>query len=131
MGRGEQMHRRQRTFAELLTRSLAVSGLVYGIVIAYALPMSLLAQSSETPARLGPDASSLSRVTGHAGWKRAYADRFRGCVDIAEWAASDVPTTVVVVRRGGGLGRMSFDEAIRRATTAAAADDVWTIGACG
>ncbi len=124
------MRRRQRTFAELLTRSLAVSGLLYGLVIAYALPMSL-AQSSETPARLGPDASSLSQVTGHPGWRRGYAHRFGGCVDIAKWADSEVPTTVVVVRRDGGLERMLFDEAFRRAKSATAADDVWTIGACG
>ena len=39
------MRRRQRTLAELLTRSLAASGLLYAVVIAYAVPATLVADA--------------------------------------------------------------------------------------
>jgi hypothetical protein len=125
------MRRRQKTFGELLTRSLAVAGLLYAVVIAYAVPTSLLAEVPGRPSPSVPGANPLSRTTDHPTWKPAHAERFPGCVDMARWEASAVPSTVVVVRRRGDLQRISFDEAFRRATSASAADDVWTIGACG
>jgi hypothetical protein len=123
------MHRRQRTFAELLTRSLAVAGLVYAFVIAYAVPVTLLA---ETPGPMSPTpgASPMSPYDSRATWKRAHAERFPGCVDMAEWTAAVEPRSVVVVRRGGDLRQMPFDEAFRRATSPSAADDVWVVGGC-
>lgn len=125
------MHRRQRTFAELLTRSLAAAGLLYGLIFAYVVPANLLAQKYDVPIREVPDANPLGRVMEDPGWRPAHAARFPGCVDVARWTSSSSPATVVVVRRNGALLRMSFDEAYRRATSASAADDVWTIGACG
>jgi hypothetical protein len=125
------MHRRQRTFAELLTRSLATAGVLYALVFVYAVPVSLLAHSAVRPGHIEPDVSPLTRVTERPGWRSGHADRFPGCVDVAKWAASAVPATVVVVRRDGDLQRMPFGEAYRRATSASPADDVWTIGACG
>lgn len=124
------MRRRQRTFAEQLSRSLTVAGLIYGLVIAYAVPATLMAPTAEQRIGLGPDASPLSGLTGKAWWKQRHADRFPGCVDMADWAHASVPETVVVVRRDGSLRRMSFEEAYRRARSVSAADDVWTIGAC-
>jgi len=122
------MHRRQRTFAELLTRSLAVAGLVYAFVIAYAVPVTLLA---ETPGPSPtPGASPMSPYDGRATWKRAHAERFPGCVDMAKWTAAVEPRSVVVVRRGGDLRQMPFDEAFRRATSPSAADDVSVVGGC-
>lgn len=123
------MRRRQRTLAELLTRSLAASGLLYAVVIAYAVPATLVADAGGRPA-YDAGTSSWSRSLDHPTWRRTHAQRFPGCVDMARWSASIVPATVVVVRRGGELERMDFDEAFRRATSPAAADDVWTIGAC-
>ncbi len=51
-------------------------------------------------------------------------------MDIARWDGPEVPKTVVVLRRDGGLGRMTFDEAFDRATSPDQADDGWTVGAC-
>ncbi len=124
------MRRRQRTLAELLTRSLAVSGLLYAVVIAYAVPATLVADAGGRPEPFDAGTSSLSRAVDHPTWRRAHAQRFPGCVDMARWSASIVPPTVVVARRDGDLERMDFDEAFRRATSPSAADDVWTIGAC-
>lgn len=125
------MHRRQRTFAEMLTRSLATAGLLYALVFAYAVPATLRAEGADQPGLAGPDTSSLSGLTDHPAWRPAHANRFPGCIDMAKWASSQVPDAVVVVRRDGGLTRMSFDEAFRRANSGSLADDVWTIGACG
>lgn len=124
------MHRRQRTFAELLTRSLAVAGLVYAFVIAYAVPVTLLAEANGPSSTSRPGVSPMSPYEGHATWKRSYAKRFTGCVDMAEWTAAAEPRSVVVVRRGGDLRQMPFDEAFRRATSTSAADDVWVVGGC-
>jgi hypothetical protein len=125
------MHRRQRTFAELLTRSLATAGLLYALVFAYAVPATLLGQSSGRPGRMGPDVSALTRATDLPAWKTTHGERFPGCVDMARWAAQVPPRTVVVVRRDGHVQQMPFDEAYHRARSTTAADDVWTIGACG
>jgi hypothetical protein len=125
------MHRRQRTFAEMLTRSLASAGLLYALVFAYAVPASLLSKTADPGLGKAPDLSALTPETDGTRWMRAHAARFPGCVDVAQWAARRVPTTVVVLRRDGALQRMPFDEAYRRATSASAADDVWTVGACG
>lgn len=125
------MHRRQRTFVELLTRSLAAAGLLYGLVFAYVVPANLMAQQYDLPMQQGPEASPSSRVKDEPRWMPAHADRFPGCVDVARWPSETGPASVVVVRRNGDLQRMSFDEAYRRATSDSAADDVWTIGACG
>ena len=43
------MHRRRRTLVELLTRSLAASGFVYAMVLAYVLPAALLNQQPVQP----------------------------------------------------------------------------------
>lgn len=125
------MHRRRRTLVELLTRSLAASGFVYAMVLAYVLPAALLNQQPVQPLHVRPAPSSLDQVTGLPKWKPAHAKRFPGCIDMARWSESQVPATVVVVRRDGDLARVHFDEAFRRATSSSAADDVWTIGACG
>lgn len=124
------MHRRQRTFAELLTRSLATAGFLYALIFAYAVPASLLGESVR-PGQSRPDASALTRPADRPRWNPAHADRFPGCVDMAKWRAASVPRTVVVVRRDGALARMPFEEAYRRARSGSAADDVFTIGACG
>src|SRR5512145_195743 len=100
------MHRRQRTFAELLTRSLAVAGLVYAFVIAYAVPATLLAEAHGPSSTSRPGVNPMSPYDGRATWKRSYADRFPGCVDMAEWTAAVEPRSVVVVRRGGDLRQM-------------------------
>ena len=121
------MRRRQRSFAELLTRALAVSGLVYALVAAYVVSATLFAPPA-TQSQGGSDAVSPSQV--QPAWKPAYAARFRGCVDIEEWTMSDVPTSVVVVRRAGEVARMRFEEAFDRSRSASRADDVWTVGAC-
>lgn len=122
------MHRRKRTFAELLTRSLATAGLLYALVFVYAVPATLL--RGPAPDEVRPDVSSLTQPQGRPSWPRVRSDRFPGCVDVATWGASRVPRTVVVERRDGRLLRMPFAEAYRRARNASAADDVWTIGAC-
>jgi hypothetical protein len=124
------MRRRQRSFAELLTRSLAASGLVYAFVIAYAVPATIFFDSPRRPAPSHPGANPLSLETGHPGWRQTHARRFPGCVDMATWPAADVPASVVVVRRDGRLRQISFDEVFDRAASASSADDVWTIGAC-
>lgn len=123
------MRRRQRTLAELLTRSLAVSGLLYALVIVYAVPATLLA---DAPTAEGRDRGSgwLSRLDDHPTWRPAHAERFPGCVDMALWDGPEVPGDVVVVGRDGEATRMSFDEAFQRATGSSGTDDVWTIGAC-
>ncbi|HSE07826.1 MAG TPA: hypothetical protein VLB29_04100 [Nocardioidaceae bacterium] len=123
------MHRKKRTFAELLTRSLATAGLVYALVIAYAVPATLMADATgRDPVVPGP--SSSSQFLEHPTWRPADAARFPGCVDMARWTAAIVPSSVIVVRRSGELERMPFDEAFRRATSPSAADDLRTIGAC-
>lgn len=123
------MRRRRRTFAEMLTRALATSGLVYALVMAYAVPATVLADAAERQAALapGPDSSSFA---GHTSWRPDDAARFPGCVDMAQWTASLVPSSVIVVRRSGELEQMPFDEAFRRVTSPAVGDDVRTIGAC-
>ena len=123
------MRRRQRTFAELLTRSLAAAGLVYALVIAYAVPATLLVDR-DRPDPPGRGPSSLTHAIDHPTWRATYAHRFPGCVDLADWDGVEVPTEVVVLRRDGEARRMSFDDAYRRATSPSSADDVWTIGAC-
>jgi hypothetical protein len=123
------MRRRQRTFAELLTRSLAAAGLVYALVIAYAVPATLLVDRAR-PGPPGQGPSSLTHATEHPTWRATYAQRFPDCVDLADWDSVGVPAEVVVLRRDGEARRMSFDEAYRRATSPSSADDVWTIGAC-
>lgn len=124
------MRTKQRSFSETLARSLALSGLAYAAVIVYAVPATLLSAESEQPASEGAGHSRLSEVTEHLSWRPAYAKRFPDCVDMARWDGVDVPKTVVVLRRDGGLGRMTFDEAFERATSGNQADDVWTVGAC-
>ncbi len=124
------MRRRQRTFAETLARSLTVSGVLYALVTAYVLPVAMVSQGGDGRLGVRPDSGAGGQVSGQPSWRRVHADRFPDCVDIARWAAGDVPSTVVVVQRDGDLRRMSFDEAYRRATSPSAADDVWTIGAC-
>lgn len=125
------MRREQRSLAELLTRSLVVSGVVYAAVILYAVPASLLASDNGRPAPLDGSGGSLSQATSQPSWKRVHAQRYPDCVDMAAWDAPAAPSSVVVVLRDGDLARMSFDEAFDRATSHSAADDVWTIGACG
>lgn len=121
------MRRRTRKFSDLLTRSLAVSGLVYALVAAYLVPATLLAEPALTP----PDgASSFSHTWTHPEWRAAYAARFPGCVGIEEWTDNAVPATVVVVQRSGELTRMDFDDAYERSRTESHADDVWTVGGC-
>jgi hypothetical protein len=124
------MRRRQRSLGETLTRSLALSGLVYAAVILYAVPATLLADAPSATTPADPGASSLSATADHLAWRASYAARFPDCVDMAEWAGADVPKTVVVVHRDGSLGRMTFDEAFDRATSRKKVDDVWTVGAC-
>lgn len=124
------MHRRQRTFAELLTRSLATAGLLYALIFVYAVPATLLGQASGRPGQLSPGTRSLTKATNWPSWRPAHAERFPGCVDMARWRPPHAPTTVVVVRHDGRVQRMPFGEAYSRATSASAADDVWTIGAC-
>jgi hypothetical protein len=123
------MARTQRSFPEQLTRSLALAGLAYALVIAYVVPATLLVEQTRRPAPTHPGASPLS-ATDHPAWKRAHAKRFPGCLDIASWPGGDVPSSVVVVRRDGRPMKISFDEAFERATSASRADDVWTVGAC-
>lgn len=125
------MHRRRRTLVELLTRSLAASGFVYAMVLAYVVPAALLSHEPPQALRLRPAPSALDQVRTLPAWNPAHAKRFPGCVDMARWSGSQVPATVVVVRRDGNLARLHFDEAFRRATSPSSADDVWTIGACG
>jgi hypothetical protein len=124
------MRRRRRSFTELLTRSLALAGLAYALVIAYAVPATVFFDRPSRPAPSYPGASHLSQETDVPAWRPTHAKRFPGCVDMASWPGTDVPTSVVVVRRDGQLRRISFDEAFDRATSTSAADDVWTIGAC-
>jgi hypothetical protein len=124
------MRRRQRSFPELLTRSLAASGLLYAFVIAYVVPATLFFDSPRRPAPSHPGASPLSQEIDLPGWRATHVKRFPGCVDMASWPGPGVPASVVVVRRDGQLRRISFDEAFDRATSTSAADDVWTIGAC-
>jgi hypothetical protein len=124
------MHRRQRTFVELLTRSLAAAGLLYASIVVYAVPAYLLGESGGRSGSTGPDVSALNQEAVPRAWRPTHADRFPGCVDMAHWAGSEVPATVVVMRRDGEVRRMPFDEAFRRATSVSAADDVFTIGAC-
>jgi hypothetical protein len=124
------MRRRQRGFVEILTRSLAVAGLLYAALIAYAVPATLLRVVPEPTPGLGADASRLSGPVNRPIWRASHADRFPGCVDMAQWTSKVVPSTVVVVRLDGRLQQMPFDEAFRRATSASSADNVWTIGAC-
>jgi hypothetical protein len=123
------MRDRQRTFAELLTRSLAVSGFLYALVIAYAVPATLL-DEDPAPEAQAPAPSRLSQTFDHPAWTSAAAKRFPRCIDMAEWPGDRPPGDVVVVRHDGRLARMSFDEAFHRATSPSAADDVWMIGAC-
>lgn len=118
---------RRRTFPELLTRSLAVSGLVYAMTAAYLVPATMLAQqvpSSPEPPSMFPHAWS------HPGWQPSYDARFPGCVDIETWAGLEAPTAVVAVRRSGDAVRMPFDTAYERARSRSHADDVWTVGVC-
>ena len=124
------MRRGPRSFSETLTRSLALSGLAYAVVIAYAVPATLLSAESGQPASVGEGGSSLSRATQGFSWRPAYSKRFPDCVDIARWDGPEVPKTVVVLRRDGGLGRMTFDEAFDRATSPSQVDGGWTVGAC-
>lgn len=124
------MRRRQRSFPELLTRSLAVSGLAYALVIAYVVPAALFFEQPSRPAPTHPGASPLSHAIDLPAWRPAQAKRFPGCVDMASWPGTGVPASVVVIRRDGRLMKMSFDEAFERATSGSAADDVWTIAAC-
>lgn len=123
------MQRSQRTFLQLLTRSLAVSGLVYALVIAYAVPVTLAGQEADGRLSLGEGARSSLRA--EPSWQPSHTRRFRDCVDIERWTSAHVPSTVVVVARDGALRRMSFDEAFRRVTSPSGADDVRTVGACG
>lgn len=123
------MGRRRRSFSEMLSRSLALSGLAYAAVIVYAVPATLLSAESG-PAASGVGGRALSQDMEDLAWRPAYAKRFPDCVDMARWEGVDVPKTVVVLRRDGGLGRMTFDEAFDRATSSDHADDVWTVGAC-
>lgn len=122
--------RRRRTFVETLARSLTTSGFFYALVLAYVLPLSLAGSYQPAPLHLGPAPGALERLTSLPGWNPANARRFPGCVDMAQWSQSRAPTTVVVVRRDGDLARLHFEDAVRRATSPSAADDVWTIGAC-
>ncbi|HEU4511874.1 MAG TPA: hypothetical protein VFR87_02090 [Nocardioidaceae bacterium] len=124
------MRTKQRSFSQTLTRSLALAGLAYAAVIAYAVPATLLSVESGQPASARGGHGVLNRVTEGLAWRPAYAKRFPDCVDMARWDGVDVPKTVVVLRRGGGLGRMTFDEAFDRATSSDQTDDVWTVGAC-
>ena len=121
------MRRRQRSFAELLTRALAASGLVYALVAAYLVSATLFV-SPATQSQGGPDQANPSPA--HPLWKPAYGARFHGCVDIEAWTMSAVPSSVVVVRRTGEVARMRFDEAFERSRSESHADDVWTVGAC-
>ncbi|HEX6248447.1 MAG TPA: hypothetical protein VFZ64_11290, partial [Nocardioidaceae bacterium] len=119
---------RQLSLTELLTRALTVSGVVYAAVFLYAVPAALFDGTRGSAERSGP--SSLSQTIGGPAWGNAHARRFPDCVDLADWDPAAVPSTVVVVRRNRDVERMDLREASRRAASASAADDVWTIGAC-
>ena len=118
-----------RTFAEHLTRSLAASGLLYALVLAYAVPTTLLAGHAADEAR-GRDADRLDHAFDHSAWTPAVAKKFPRCIDMADWSGDGPPAAVIVRRHDGRLGQMSFDEAVHRATSSSSADDVWVIGAC-
>ncbi len=125
------MRRRQRSFVELLVRSLAFSGLLYAVVFVYAVQATLLSPDSGASASVDPGPGALDQLSALPTWRPVHAKRFPGCVDMARWTQSHVPASVVVVRRDGDLARLQFDEAFRRAKSPSSADDVWTIGACG
>jgi hypothetical protein len=121
------MHRRRRTLVEHLSRSLTVAGIAWAVVFLYVAPPALLADIGEPP-RGGE--SALSATRSHLAWTDEHARRFPHCVGVAAWSRTRVPDAVVVLRRNGDLHEMSLDEAFRRARSASAADDVWTVGAC-
>ncbi len=124
------MRRTQRSLSETLARSLALSGLAYAAVVLYAVPATLLtADSGPEAASGGAERSAQSQVDEGPTWRPAYAKHFPDCVDMARWVGPDVPETVVVLHRDGGLRRMTFAAAVDRATSDHEVD-VWTVGAC-
>ncbi len=127
MDKGQRVHRRRRTLVEHLSRSLTVAGLAWAVVVLYVAPPALLADIGEPP-RGGE--SALSATRSHLDWTDEHARRFPHCVGVAAWSTTQVPASVVVLRRNGDLQRMSLGEALRRAESISAADDVWTVGAC-
>lgn len=124
------MRRRQRTLAEFLIRSLAVSGLVYAAVLTYAIASALLPAGVVRPSPFEAEENRLGQGPAQPTWRPAHESRFPGCVDMARWDQPTTPTSVVVVRRDGHPARIPFDEAFHRATSKSKADDVWTVGAC-
>lgn len=123
------MHRRRRTLVEHVSRSLTVAGIAWAAVFLYVAPAALLADIGSPPSRLGRG-SELSPTRAHLAWTDAHGRRYPNCVAVTGWSTTRAPTALVVVRRNGDLQRMSLGEAHRRAVSASAADDVWTIGAC-
>jgi hypothetical protein len=121
------MHRRRRTLVEHVSRSLTVAGIAWAVVFLYVAPPALLADIGSPP-RDGN--SALSPTRSHLAWTDEHARRYPRCVAVAAWSTTRRPTAVVVLRRNGDLQRMALGEALRRAQSASAADDVWTIGAC-
>lgn len=122
------MRRRRTTFGQLLSRSLAASGVAYALVAAYLVSTAAFA-SSAFPGQERAE-SSGSPWIHHPEWRPRYAVRFPGCVDIGEWTRTEAPTAVVVVRLSGDVARMDLGVAFERSRTRSGADDVWTVGAC-
>lgn len=107
---------------------MTVAGLAWALVVLYVAPPALLADIG-SPSREG-DGSALSPTRSHPAWTDAHARRYPGCVGVTGWSTTRRPTAVVVLRRNGDLARMPLAEALRRARSTSAADDVWTVGRC-
>lgn len=126
-----RVRRRGQTLGYCVARSLAGAGLLYGLVLAYVVPLELAAGPPPVPDPVRPGDSTFStEPPDRATWAPALGRRFPGCDDMAEWPGEDEPATVVVARRDGTLAEVPFGRGYGRARQASPMGEVRIIGAC-
>lgn len=125
------MRRRGRTLGYFVARSLAAAGVLYALVLAYVVPVALVAGPPPAADLDHPGDSTFPTVPpDRTTWVPALERRFPGCEDMAEWSGEQEPATVVVARGDRKLAKVPFDRAYGRAREASATGEVRIIGAC-
>ena len=109
------------------TRVLVRAGVVPAVVFV-ATAASLVGTGLVAANTAASEADTV--VPPEPEWRAAYSRQFPGCVSTVLWPVGERPVAFVVEQRSGEVTWVSVEDAVRLASHASIAEDVWIIGAC-